>query len=245
MLDSGAAHENLILRSGRKAASRRMGRTPGSPGIGEEGLKCMPTWIVAIAVILVLQTAAAFLTRLIPVASPAFMAEFGWDQSWIGYLVRRQSRRRAGHPAGRRRADPAHRLRARLPGQHRDRRRQPRAVPCPVDRRRAARQRAGRLQQRRRQSGRRRGAATLHAGRAAQPGVLDQAGRRAARRRDRGPRHPAADRGVRLAHRAADRRRRRDRRDRADAAVPLPHRSAARAQPPAACGSTSRCRCAR
>ena len=46
----------------------------------------MPTWLVAIAVILVLQTAAAFLTRLIPVASPAFMAEFGWDQSWIGYL---------------------------------------------------------------------------------------------------------------------------------------------------------------
>src|SRR5262245_56063969 len=46
----------------------------------------MPAWIVAVAVILVLQTAAAFLTRLIPVASPAFMAEFGWDQSWIGYL---------------------------------------------------------------------------------------------------------------------------------------------------------------
>jgi len=46
----------------------------------------LPPWIVALAVILVLQTAAAFLTRLIPVASPAFMAEFGWDQSWIGYL---------------------------------------------------------------------------------------------------------------------------------------------------------------
>ena len=46
----------------------------------------MQTWLIALAVILVLQTAAAFLTRLIPVASPAFMAEFGWDQSWIGYL---------------------------------------------------------------------------------------------------------------------------------------------------------------
>jgi MFS family permease len=46
----------------------------------------MQSWLIALAVILVLQTAAAFLTRLIPVASPAVMAEFGWDQSWIGYL---------------------------------------------------------------------------------------------------------------------------------------------------------------
>jgi MFS family permease len=46
----------------------------------------MPPWLVALAIILVLQTAAAYLTRLIPVVSPAFMAEFGWDQSWIGYL---------------------------------------------------------------------------------------------------------------------------------------------------------------
>ena len=45
-----------------------------------------PAWIVAIAVILVLQTTSAYLSRLIPIASPAFMAEFGWDQSWIGYL---------------------------------------------------------------------------------------------------------------------------------------------------------------
>jgi sugar phosphate permease len=43
-------------------------------------------WILAIAVILVLQTTSAYLSRLIPIASPAFMAEFGWDQSWIGYL---------------------------------------------------------------------------------------------------------------------------------------------------------------
>jgi hypothetical protein len=46
----------------------------------------MPLWITALAVVLVLQTIAAYLTRLIPVASPAFMAEFGWNESWIGYL---------------------------------------------------------------------------------------------------------------------------------------------------------------
>jgi len=46
----------------------------------------MPNWILALAVVLVLQTAAAFLTRLIPVVSPALMAEFGWDEGWIGYL---------------------------------------------------------------------------------------------------------------------------------------------------------------
>jgi MFS family permease len=46
----------------------------------------MSAWIVAIAVVFVLQTTAAFITRLIPIASPAFMAEFGWDESWIGYL---------------------------------------------------------------------------------------------------------------------------------------------------------------
>jgi MFS family permease len=46
----------------------------------------MPNWIAALAVVLVLQTVAAFLTRLIPVVSPALMAEFGWDESWIGYL---------------------------------------------------------------------------------------------------------------------------------------------------------------
>lgn len=46
----------------------------------------MPNWILALAVVLVLQTVAAFLTRLIPVVSPALMAEFRWDESWIGYL---------------------------------------------------------------------------------------------------------------------------------------------------------------
>lgn len=47
----------------------------------------MPAWIVALAVILTLQTATAFLTRLVPVLSPAFMAEFGWDETWVGYLA--------------------------------------------------------------------------------------------------------------------------------------------------------------
>src|SRR5215207_3171154 len=46
-----------------------------------------PTWIVVIAVILVLQTVSATHGRLVPVAGPAFTAEFGWDQSWIGYLT--------------------------------------------------------------------------------------------------------------------------------------------------------------
>jgi MFS family permease len=46
----------------------------------------MPAWTIAIAVICVLQTTSAYLSRIIPIASPAFMAEFGWHQSWIGYL---------------------------------------------------------------------------------------------------------------------------------------------------------------
>ncbi len=45
-----------------------------------------PTWIVALAVMVVLQTVTASLGRLVPVVSPAFMAEFGWNESWIGYL---------------------------------------------------------------------------------------------------------------------------------------------------------------
>src|SRR5690242_13968774 len=46
----------------------------------------IPAWIVAIAVIVVLQTVSATLSRLIPVAAPAFMAEFGWPESVVGYL---------------------------------------------------------------------------------------------------------------------------------------------------------------
>jgi MFS family permease len=46
-----------------------------------------PTWIVAIVVVLVLQTVTATMGRLVPVAAPAFTLEFGWDQSWVGYLA--------------------------------------------------------------------------------------------------------------------------------------------------------------
>lgn len=40
-----------------------------------------------IAVILALQTVSATLGRIVPVAGPAFTAEFGWDQAWVGYLA--------------------------------------------------------------------------------------------------------------------------------------------------------------
>jgi MFS family permease len=46
-----------------------------------------PTWIVAICVIFLLQTTSACLSRLVPIAAPAFMAEFAWDGSWVGYLA--------------------------------------------------------------------------------------------------------------------------------------------------------------
>jgi MFS family permease len=47
----------------------------------------MPTWFIAIGVILILQTVSATLGRLVPVAGPAFTKEFGWDESWVGYLT--------------------------------------------------------------------------------------------------------------------------------------------------------------
>ncbi len=40
-----------------------------------------------VVAIFVLQTLAAFLSRLIPVVAPAMAAEFGWDGSSIGYLT--------------------------------------------------------------------------------------------------------------------------------------------------------------
>jgi MFS family permease len=46
----------------------------------------IPTWIVAIVIVVVLQTVSAGLGRLVPVAGPAFTAEFGWDRAWVGYL---------------------------------------------------------------------------------------------------------------------------------------------------------------
>jgi MFS family permease len=48
--------------------------------------RTLPTWIVAITVIVVLQTTSAYLGRLIPIAAPEFTREFGWDESWVGYL---------------------------------------------------------------------------------------------------------------------------------------------------------------
>ena len=49
--------------------------------------RALPPWFFVIAVILVLQTVSATLGRLVPVAGPAFTAEFGWDESWVGYLT--------------------------------------------------------------------------------------------------------------------------------------------------------------
>lgn len=46
----------------------------------------MLSWIPVIVVILVLQTVSAVLGRLVPVAGPAFTVEFGWSESWVGYL---------------------------------------------------------------------------------------------------------------------------------------------------------------
>jgi MFS family permease len=46
----------------------------------------LPAWTTVIAVILVLQTVSASLGRLVPVAGPAFTKEFGWNESWVGYL---------------------------------------------------------------------------------------------------------------------------------------------------------------
>ena len=50
-------------------------------------MRSPPTWVAVTAVVLVLQTVSATLGRLVPVAGPAFTKEFGWDQSWIGYLT--------------------------------------------------------------------------------------------------------------------------------------------------------------
>jgi MFS family permease len=49
--------------------------------------RALPTWFLVIAVILVLQTVSATLGRLVPIAGPAFTAEFGWNESWVGYLT--------------------------------------------------------------------------------------------------------------------------------------------------------------
>jgi MFS family permease len=47
-------------------------------------MRPLPTWIVAIAVIVVLQTVTASVSRFVPVIAPAFLAEFGWHEGWVG-----------------------------------------------------------------------------------------------------------------------------------------------------------------
>src|SRR5436190_20253030 len=44
----------------------------------------MPTWILAIVVIVVLQTVTASVSRFVPVIAPAFLQEFGWNESYVG-----------------------------------------------------------------------------------------------------------------------------------------------------------------
>ena len=56
----------------------------------------MPTWIIAITVIVVLQTTSAYLGRLC--RSPPFMREFGWDEKLGRLSLRRQRHRRAVRP---------------------------------------------------------------------------------------------------------------------------------------------------
>lgn len=58
-------------------------------GIGADELttRTLPTWLTVIVVVLVLQTVSATLGRLVPIAGPAFTAEFGWNESWVGYLT--------------------------------------------------------------------------------------------------------------------------------------------------------------
>ncbi|WP_233154867.1 MFS transporter [Candidimonas nitroreducens] len=47
----------------------------------------IPAWIAPVAAILVLQTAASFLSRLIPIVSPSLIQDFGWNNGWVGYLA--------------------------------------------------------------------------------------------------------------------------------------------------------------
>ena len=163
----------------------------------------MPAWILAIAVIVVLQTVSATLGRLVPIAGPAFTVEFGWDEAWVGYLsaaniVGALFMLTAGigamHRLGGVRAlqlslliGAASLLLYLVPSIAL-------ALIASVC------------------VGLGNGAANpagsevltaLHAAGAPQPRVLDQAGRRAARRRGRRSRDPAADRGDGLAARRA------------------------------------------
>ncbi len=44
-------------------------------------------WIGPVVAILALQTMAAFLSRFVPTVGPVLTSEFGWAESWIGYLA--------------------------------------------------------------------------------------------------------------------------------------------------------------
>ncbi len=46
-----------------------------------------PNWLAPIAAILILQTTSSFLSRLIPIITPAVSEEFGWSGSAIGYFT--------------------------------------------------------------------------------------------------------------------------------------------------------------
>ena len=46
-----------------------------------------PTWILAIAVIVVLQTVTASVSRFVPVIAPVFIKEFMWNESFVGYFA--------------------------------------------------------------------------------------------------------------------------------------------------------------
>jgi MFS family permease len=51
------------------------------------GGKAARAWLVPISMLLLLQTSSSFLNRIIPIISPAMTREFGWDNSFVGYLT--------------------------------------------------------------------------------------------------------------------------------------------------------------
>ena len=160
----------------------------------------MPTWISRRSVVIVgLQTVSATWAGWCRWRAGVHV-EFGWNESWVGYLT-------AANIVGALFALTAgigmmHRL-----GGVRALQMEPADrcgdaccfISCRRSRWRCFASACVGLEQRHRQSGRQRGADALDAAGAPQPGVLDQAGRRAARRRARRPRHSAADRGDGLA----------------------------------------------
>lgn len=49
--------------------------------------KAVPSWLVPVAAIFILQTTTSFLMRFIPIIAPALTQEYGWSGSSIGYLT--------------------------------------------------------------------------------------------------------------------------------------------------------------